>query len=38
MGKRPSGRSRQRWMDRVKNDLIRIKESEKIKASEDRNR
>lgn len=37
-GKRPQGKPIQRWMDRVKNDLIRIDESVRVKDSENKNR
>jgi len=37
-GKRPRGRPRQRWMDRVKNDLMRVDETAVIEDADDGNR
>lgn len=35
-GKRPRGRPRQRWVDRIKMDLTEISEGTRIEDSEDR--
>lgn len=37
-GKRPRGRPRQRWTDRVKTDLTEISEEERLEDSEERYR
>jgi len=37
-GKRPGGRPRQRWADRVKTDLTGISEETRLEDSEDRDR